>query len=230
MFITSNIVLCFKSIIYDTLLKNIWSQIVSERTLEPHTEYLFRFAIEVGINDTGDAISQFILCLGGDWENRVVYPLQQSRYSPILSKKGPNGLLRIFEVPFNTGESGTVSFLFAAQHAITRILTAGELQDYEQLEDLTYETWWQERREQMNAGSDTAMDNGGNIDLAGAHISERMLNKIIFSGIRNIDLAGAFIDPNWDHWDDETDGKSMVGQTGQKADVRKNEPDDAIEA
>lgn len=227
MFITSNIVLCFKSIIYDTLLKNIWSQIVSERTLEPRTEYLFRFAIEVGINDTGDAVSQFILCLGGDWENRVVYPLQQSRYSPVLSKKGPNGLLRIFEVPFNTGESGNVSFLFAAQHAITRILTAGELQDYEQLEDLTYETWWQERRKQMNAGSDPAMGNGGNIDLTGAHISERTLNKIILSGIRNIDLTGAFVEPDWD---DETDEESMVGQAGQKADVRKNEPDDAIEA
>ena len=184
-----------------------WTQIKCTKQLEPNTDYIFRFAMTGGHNDTNDAVSQFIIFEDNNWDDRFTYPLDKSRFKPLFSKRDESGLLRVYEIPFTTGETGNVTFLIVAQHAVAKFMPALENDAYAELEDLTYEQWWAERNKSFEA--DENSNNFGswrNIDLSGAVISSgRMLKKILekvpFGA--NIDLSGAVIDDNGD--DDEFD-------------------------
>lgn len=200
-----------------------WTQIISSLRLEKNTDYLFRFAIELGINDTDDAVSQLYIIRDKNYEDRDVYPLQQSRFLPVLSKDGPNGLLRVFEIPFSSGDTEITDLVFVAQHAVTRILPAHELQEYDSLNDLSYSEWWKQRSSEMseekpfhNLFEENPFHNfHQKIDLCGANISEKMLNKLLKSGARNIDLSGAniYADPD----DEETDFDETDSAAGENA-------------
>lgn len=135
-----------------------WSQIVCEKALEKNTDYLFRFAMTGGHNDTGDGTSLAILCAsdGYDtpeqaWEDRMTFALGKSRYEPAISKRDKTGLLRLFEIPFNTGEHENWRIFFIAQHSVARFFAPKNYTDYETLEDLTYDEWWSERRKQLSS-------------------------------------------------------------------------------
>lgn len=130
-----------------------WTQIRCEKLLEKNTDYLFRFAMTGGYNDTGDAVSQLIIFFDEDWENRYVYPLDKSRFRPVVSKRAEDGLLRVFEVPFNTGNAGKTTFLLIAQHAVARFFAPYELSVYDELEDMTYQQWWEERKGQLHGNT-----------------------------------------------------------------------------
>lgn len=185
-----------------------WSQIKSERTLERDTDYVFRFAVTGGYNDTNDAVSRFIMVPDDCWEDRYVYQLSQSAFKPVLSKRNPadGGLLRIYEIPFQTGKHESWRFVFAAQHAAARFMPAGELGSYASFEDYTYEAWWQDRREQMKQGrgkNDSGNSSDMNLDLSGAVISEQALYNLLAkvgssSGRVNLDLSGACVSDNGD--------------------------------
>lgn len=130
-----------------------WTQIFCVKTLEKNTDYVFRFAMTGGHNDVDDAVSHFILFAtdGYDtddeaWENRMTFALARSRYEPVISKRDKSGLVRVFEIPFSTGDHESFKFMFIAQHAIARFFAPGDLTAYEQLEDLTYDEWFKERR------------------------------------------------------------------------------------
>lgn len=135
-----------------------WTQIRCEKTLEKNTDYLFRFAMTGGHNDTDDAVSQLIIFFDEDWEERYVYPLDKSRYNPVVSKRTKDGLLRVFEVPFNTGNAEKTTFLLIAQHAVARFFAPCELSAYSELEDMTYAQWWEERQYQLHGGSRNSFD------------------------------------------------------------------------
>lgn len=137
-----------------------WTQIMSEKKLEKNTDYVFRFAMELGINDTGDALSIFSICRDNDWNNRDNFPLSRSEYRPVLSKNGENGLLRVFEIPFNSQDAETTRFVFTAQHAVTRLLPPNDLSAYDGLPDLSYKEWWQARQEEMQAGTNNDAGQG----------------------------------------------------------------------
>lgn len=183
-----------------------WTQIACEKRLEKNTDYVFRFAMTGGHNDTEDAVSQFIIVprteggnLIDDWDDRWVYPLDKSRFKPVLSKRDDSGMIRVYEIPFNSGDSGIVRLMFVAQHAVARFMQAYENEKYAELEDLTYEQWLDERRNNID-GCDECGWNNGNINLSGAVISENALNKImekVTSGA-NINLSGAVIGDDFD--------------------------------
>lgn len=129
-----------------------WTQICCEKTLEKNTDYLFRFSMTGGINDTCDATSQFVIVpieneemTLDDWENRYAYNLAQSQYKPAMSKRWGNGMLRIYEIPFNTGGCEKFRFVFIAMHAVAGIYPANELADYAELPDYSYGDWYNER-------------------------------------------------------------------------------------
>ena len=143
-----------------------WTQIVSEKKLEKNTDYIFRFAMTGGHCDTFDATSKFILCgtdgyetLEAAWEDRMTFELAQSRYEPIISKRDKTGLLRVFEIPFNSGEKENWRIVFVAMHAVARFFTAPDNAAFEKLEDFTYDDWRREREQQLNTGN---RGNGGN--------------------------------------------------------------------
>ncbi|MBR1423607.1 MAG: hypothetical protein IJ571_09245 [Ruminococcus sp.] len=135
-----------------------WSQIFCEKRLDKNTDYILRFAMTGGHNDTDDAVSMVQLygtdsydTLEEAWQNRLNFVLAGSHFEPIISKHDKTGLLRVFEIPFNTGEQENWRIVFIAQHAVARFFAPLELSAYDDLEDLTYDEWRNERREQIDA-------------------------------------------------------------------------------
>lgn len=159
-----------------------WTQIRCEKTLEKNTDYLFRFAMTGGHNDTNDAVSQLIIFFDDDWEERYVYPLDKSRFKPAVSKRTEDGLLRVFEVPFNTGNAEKTTFLLIAQHAVARFFAPYELSAYSELEDMTYAQWWEDRQRQLR---------GGSWDSFGNDLGRFVENKVS----RAADMLGRFVIP-----------------------------------
>lgn len=201
-----------------------WTQIICDKRLEKNTDYIFRFAMTGGYNDGDDAVSQFIIVprteggkLADDWDDRWVYPLDKSRFKPVLSKRDPSGILRVYEIPFNSGDSGIVRLIFVAQHAVARFMQACENERYAELEDLTYEQWWDERRGNIGDCDESDRYNG-NINLSGAVISENALNKIMEKVLMgaSINLSGAVIgdDFNDDDDNDEDEDSNCIDENG----------------
>ena len=58
-------------------------------------------------------------------------------------------MLRVFELPFNTGDHENWRIIIVAQHAIARFFTPKENDYYSELEDLNFEQWRRERTEQL---------------------------------------------------------------------------------
>ena len=79
--------------------------IFAKKTLEPHTDYVFR--IEVTCDGTMNEDSDLRVAIFDvlDYEDKTVYPLSQSRLAPSVSKKtADGGLIRVFELPYSTGD------------------------------------------------------------------------------------------------------------------------------
>lgn len=195
-----------------------WSQIKCEKQLEPNTDYVFRFAVQGGVNNTGDGQSHFIIMQGKDWDNSLEYPLERSRFKPTLSKKSKDGLLRVYEIPFNSGESGTVTFIFNAQHFVETIMPAKELEAYTELEDQTYDQLWQEIQERFgNVNGFKGNGKGGYLDLSGAVINDPTLVQQFVDLAEKgsyIDLSGAVLGGGYD---DESDYDQKTAEVDAKA-------------
>lgn len=174
-----------------------WSQIKCEKQLEPNTDHVFRFAVQGGVNNTGDGQSRFIIRQDKDWDNRLEYPLERSRFKPALSKKSKDGFLRVYEITFNSGESGMVTFIFNALHFVEIIMPAKELEAYAELEDQTYDQLWQEIQERSgNMNGFHGNGNGGYLDLSGAVINDPTLVQQFVDLAEkgsNINLSGAVL-------------------------------------
>lgn len=123
-----------------------WSQIIGNKTLEPDTDYVFRFALTGGFDDAESAVSQFIICPSNSWEDRICYALERSRLAPAVSKRLNGSLLRVYEIPFNTGSISKYSFLFLSHNTVASFFKAEDNDYYSDLEDQDYASWWEERR------------------------------------------------------------------------------------
>ena len=185
-----------------------WSQIRCTKQLEPDTDYVFRFAMTGGFNDTQDAVSRFIIFYDDRWEDRYVYSLAKSEYKPQISKRNGDNLLRVYEIPFHTESNRDTTFMFVAQHAQACFMTAQKPEYYADMDDLSYSEWWENRhgyQEHKQAGSknidlnsiisDAVKHNAKSIDLTGACISRSTLEKLLekMDGHGSIDLTGACI-------------------------------------
>lgn len=132
-----------------------WTQIIQDLEVEPDTDYVFRFAIDGGHNDSKDEICQVMIFPEGGWEDRYVFPLERSRYQPVLSKRlneaqrDCDTFLRVYEIPFSTGLHTRFRIMIAVQHAVTRIYPALELSAYANMEDQTWAQWYTERMDRL---------------------------------------------------------------------------------
>lgn len=198
-----------------------WSQIKCEKKLEPDTDYVFRFAVQGGVNDTGDGQSHFIIEFDKDWDNRLEYPLERSRFKPTLSKKTEDGLLRVYEIPFNSG-SGNVRFIFNAIHFVETIMPAKELEAYAELEDQTYAQVWQEIQERHGNGNNFfGNGNGGHLDLSGAVINSGSMVK------KFMDLAekGSYVNLSGAVLGGDDDDESWYDRKAAEIDAKAEEYD-----
>lgn len=172
-----------------------WSQITCDKQLEPGTDYVFRFAVLGGVNNTGDGQSHFMVICDEDFEHRLEFPLEQSRFKPTVSKKTENGFLRVFEIPFTT-DSGYVRFIFTAQHFAETIMPAYDTGDYADLEDQTYAELWQEIQDRQNAANTTVRGSFGRLNLSGAEIHDPEIVKNLIGLVEKghqVDLDGAML-------------------------------------
>lgn len=195
-----------------------WSQIKCDKQLEPNTDYVFRFAVQGGVNDTGDGQSRFIVIRDKDYDNRLEYPLERSRFKPTLSKRTESGLFRVYEIPFNSGESGNIKFMFNVLHFIEVIMPAKELEAYAEFEDWTYAQVWQEIQERRGNGNNFfGNGNGGHLDLSGAVInSGSMVKKFMDLAEKGsyVNLSGAVLGGGDD---DESEYDRMAAEADAKA-------------
>ena len=128
-----------------------WTQICANLSgLEKNMDYVFRFAMTLGHNDDNREESLVhIHYTDSDnaWENRFTYCIKMSRFRPILSKRDPeeDTMIRVFELPFNTGEHTDFRIVIVSQHAVARFFTARENATYAELEDLSYPQWREQR-------------------------------------------------------------------------------------
>ena len=135
-----------------------WTQIIRDIDVEPHTDYTFRFAMNGGHNDDGDELCQVMIFPEGGWEERYVFPLEKSRFRPVLSKRldpedvGHDTFLRVYEIPFSTGDATRFRIMLVAHHAVARFLPAKELSAYADMEDQTYAQWYAARMERLRGG------------------------------------------------------------------------------
>ena len=136
-----------------------WTQIQTHVSgMEKNTDYVFRFAMTLGHNDDDREESLVhILYLDGDdkqaWNDRFTYCIGKSRFQPVISKRaiGEDTMLRVFELPFNTGEHTEFKILIISQHAVARFFRAADNASYEGMEDLSYAQWRTERTATLEA-------------------------------------------------------------------------------
>lgn len=136
-----------------------WTQICANiGGLEKNMDYVFRFAMTLGHNDDNREESLVHIHYNdGDgkqaWEDRFTYCIRMSRFKPVLSKRDPeeDTMIRVFELPFNTGDHTDFRIVIVSQHAVARFFTARENAAYEELEDLNYAQWREQRTAFLNA-------------------------------------------------------------------------------
>lgn len=122
---------------------NNWTQISCEMQLEKNHDYCFKFALVTkGYSPLKDYKSQFMVMplhdgeeADRDWDNRYVYDLTPGQYAPIAEKSFGEDAFRIFDVPFNTGDTDRVRFVFLAFRLPARIYPVMDVRAYSGMED-----------------------------------------------------------------------------------------------
>ncbi len=172
-----------------------WTQICCDKVLEKNTDYVFRFAMTGGYNNTFDATSILRIIPDGNEDECQSYQLAKSAYSPAISKAVGDEMLRVYEIPFNTGDCENFRFVMVAMHAVARFMPAYELERYAEFEDYTY-AQWKAKATENNANTQNSF--GKVLDLSGAVITKEVLEKVtelVEKGIC-VDLSGAVIGDN----------------------------------
>lgn len=129
-----------------------WSQIRRDIKLEKNTDYVFRFAMEGGVCDTDNAVTIAHIAPKREWEDRYSYLLDHNKFMPVICKRDGDGLLRVFELPFNTGEDEEWIIYLVAQHAVTRYFAPVDISLIEDMPDISYDDWWNESRRKKREG------------------------------------------------------------------------------
>ena len=156
-----------------------WTEIMSTKKLGANTEGVFRFELHGGYNSTNDATSRFSVIAHKDEvpteaekADGCVYKIDKSSYKPLFSKKKPDGgLLRVYEIPFSTGDCEYVTFLFTAMHAEQTMLPAKDNESYADMEDMAYEQLY--FRQADHSYRSCCGTDGSSINMSGAMISEK---------------------------------------------------------
>lgn len=177
-----------------------WSQIYCEKKLEKDTDYILRFAVVGGICGTWDSVTNVCIChtdgfndLNEAWEDKMTFPLDNDRFAPIISKRNGDGnLLRVFEIPFSTGDFEDWKIMFIAMRAKTIYMSAEKNEAYAGLENLTIS----DLKAMENNEDAVSENNEKKLDLSGAVINEKMLEKFMELAKLgyDINLSGAVVE------------------------------------
>ncbi|MCR4585938.1 MAG: hypothetical protein K5686_09475 [Lachnospiraceae bacterium] len=118
--------------------------------VEKDKDYVFRFAVRSDFVK-GDAESMVSIFFDEEGDG-YTYPLDRedkNRFKPVICKKCADGLLRVFELPFNSGDATSATILISVHDMTAWIYPAKEKAAYDSLEDIDYEQWRQEAFHQV---------------------------------------------------------------------------------
>lgn len=116
-----------------------WTQIKCDKVLEKESDYVFRFGI-LRENIFPNTTSQFIIVPNDCWDDRFVFNLTNDQFKPKAIKKWNDADLRIYEIPFNTGDVENYRFVIVEFNSTARIFPVKELEAYQEMEDSTGES------------------------------------------------------------------------------------------
>lgn len=160
-----------------------WTEIMSTKKLGANTEGVFRFELHGGYNSTNDATSRFSVIVHKDEmpteaekADGCVYKIDKSSYKPLFSKKKPDGgLLRVYEIPFSTGECEYVTFVFTAMHAEQTMFPAKDNESYADMDDMAYEQLYFRQADRC------CSTDGSSIDMSDTEVNEKEFADMLAS-------------------------------------------------
>ena len=165
------------------------TQLISKMKLQRYTDYVFRFAMTGGHNEDGTEISQVNIFPENRWDDRMTYALEKSRYAPVISKRDKTGLLRVFELPFNTGDAEDWSIVILQERAPARFFAPLENSAYNMLGNMTYEQWLAENgRRKGLFGRDTGKEQSFGFELPEFSIGGSAFKKLIDMAKQGFDV------------------------------------------
>ena len=118
--------------------------------VEKDKDYVFRFAVRSDFVK-GNAES-LVSIYFDDESDGYTYPLDRedkNRFKPVICKKTSDGLLRVFELPFNSGDATSATILISVHDMTAWLYPAKEKAAYDSLEDIDYDQWRQEEFHQV---------------------------------------------------------------------------------
>ncbi len=114
--------------------------------LQKDQDYVFRFTIKSRFVK-GESAESMVSIYFDEKDDGYTYPLDRedkNRFKPVLCKKTDDGLLRVFELPFNSGDSESCTIDITVHDMIAWLYPAKEAEAYSALEDISYDQWRQD--------------------------------------------------------------------------------------
>ncbi len=210
------------------------TEIARKVTLEKDTDYAFRFAIKSRFVKGENA--QSLVSINFDEEDDgYTYPLDRAdknRFKPVICKKTADGLLRVFELPFNSGDAAACTINIRVDGLMAWIYPAKEADAYAELTDIDYEQWRQEELHRLEKFisdiSGTIGDTiNGTINGFGEFVGKAgdKITKVVNDAMRPADKKK---DGEAAEQAEDADAKGDVtdaGDTEDKADAKKEDED-----
>ncbi|MBR3306799.1 MAG: hypothetical protein IKI75_06045 [Lachnospiraceae bacterium] len=138
------------------------TEILSEVELEADKDYVFRFTVKSRFVKCGNAESSVNIYFD-EKDDGYTYPLDRedkNRFKSVVCKKTEDGLLRVFELPFNSGDATSCTIEISVNNMTAWIYPAKEKEAYDSLEDVVYEQW---RQDELHRIQKVLTDIGGTL-------------------------------------------------------------------
>ena len=136
--------------------------IVRKVDLEKDQDYAFRFAVKSRFV-RADAAECMVSIYFDEPGDGYTYPIDRgdkNRFKPSVCKKTSEGILRVFTLPFNSGDATSATISIRVNNMTTWIYPAKDAEAYSLLEDVDYDQW---RNDEVNKIGKVLNDIGGSI-------------------------------------------------------------------
>ena len=122
------------------------TEIARVAELEKDTDYVFRFMIKSRYV-RAEAAESLVSIYFDEEGDGYTYPLDRdskNRFKASVCKKTEDGLLRVYELPFNSGDAEKCTIRFTVHDMTAWIYPAQNAEAYAALEDVDYDEWRQD--------------------------------------------------------------------------------------
>ena len=136
--------------------------IVKTVELEKDTDYAFRFAIKSKFvrADVAESCVSIYFKEPGDGYTYPIDRGDKNRFKPVVCKKTEDGIIRVFELPFNSGDDTSCTISFQLHDMTAWIYPAKDNEAYSALQDIDYDQW---RQDEIHNIAKTLNNIGGTI-------------------------------------------------------------------